>query len=99
MTNSNLIPKITERLALNCFNPDEGHPHIEVDQTLAQSTGAGPLLERVCPANVYSVGGDGSVRVLFAACLECGTCFQVAPPGVLKWTYPQGGTGVVYREG
>jgi ferredoxin like protein len=99
MTKSKLTPPITERLARNRCVPDEGHPHIEIDQFLAQSTGAGTLLERVCPAHVYSVGDDGSIRVLCAACLECGTCYQVAPLGVLKWTYPQGGTGVVYREG
>ena len=99
VTNPQLIPPITERLALNRFEPDEGNPHIEVDQALAQETGAGPLLERICPAHVYSAGADGSIRVLYAACLECGTCSQVAPPGVLKWAYPQGGAGVVYREG
>lgn len=99
MTNTKLIPPVTERLALNRFEPDEGKPHIEVDQALAQSTGAGLMLERICPAHVYSVGADGALRVVYAACLECGTCFQVAPEGVLTWVYPQGGTGVVYREG
>lgn len=99
MTGSQLTPPITERLARDRFEPDEGHPHIEVDQALAQTTGAGTLLERICPAHVYSIGPDGAVGVMFAACLECGTCFQVAPPGTLTWTYPRGGAGVVYREG
>ncbi len=99
MTDPLLTPPISERLARDRFEPDEGHPHIEVDQELARSTGTGPLLERICPAHVYSIAADGSVGVLFAACLECGTCFQVAPAGVLAWSYPRGGAGIVYREG
>ena len=99
MTGTNLTPPLAERLALNRYEPDESHSHIEVNQELARSTGAGSLLESICPAHVYTLGPDGSIRVLYAACLECGTCFQVAPPGVLTWTYPQGSAGIVYREG
>ncbi|MDR1186688.1 MAG: 4Fe-4S dicluster domain-containing protein, partial [Bifidobacteriaceae bacterium] len=61
--------------------------------------GAGPLLERICPAHVYTVQPDGSVGALWAACLECGTCLALAPPGVLTWHYPSGGMGIVYRQG
>ncbi len=94
-----LTPPVTERLARNRFEPDDGHPHISVDQEKARATGAGPLLVRICPAHVYTQLPDGTVGVLAAACLECGTCRQVAPAGVLTWHYPRGGTGVVYREG
>lgn len=94
----NNFGSVTERLALNQFEPDE-QTHIEVHQEAAKAAGLGPLLERVCPAHVYSTRDDGSVAVTFEACLECGTCLAVAPPGTLTWHYPRGGFGVTFREG
>lgn len=90
---------VTERLDRNHFEPDEEESHIEVSQAAVKATGAGPLLVRICPAHVYSMQADGSIGVTYQACLECGTCLAVAPPGVLCWHYPRGGLGVSYREG
>lgn len=90
---------ITERLARDSYDTDEGNSHIEVHQDVARATGAGPLLEAVCPAHVYRVEGDGTISVEFAACLECGTCLAVAPHGSLTWHHPAGGRGVEFREG
>ena len=53
----------------------------------------------MCPAHVYSEAPDGTIAVEAAACLECGTCLAVAPPGSLRWHYPRGGFGVTFREG
>lgn len=89
----------TERLARVHFVTDEEESHIHVDQERARATGAGHLLERVCPAHVYTVEADGSVGVEYAACLECGTCRQIAPEGVLEWHYPRSAMGVEYRQG
>ena len=72
---------------------------IEVDQEMAKATGAGKVLVKVCPAHVYSEEPDGTISVEFAACLECGTCRAVAAPGLLKWHYPEGSMGVMFREG
>jgi ferredoxin like protein len=94
-----LLGSVPERLALNHYDVDEEESHIEVDQDAARRTQAGPLLERVCAAHVYTALPDGSVQVQAAACLECGTCLAVAPPGVLRWRYPRGGFGVAFREG
>lgn len=93
------IESVSARLAKNTYNLDEEESHIEVNQELARTTGAGKLLEQVCPAHVYSAEEDGSVRVEYAACLECGTCLAVAPEGVLKWHYPRSGFGIMFREG
>ena len=93
------IERVSARLAKNTYNLDEEESHIEVNQELARATGAGKLLEQVCPAHVYSAEEDGSVRVEYAACLECGTCLAVAPAGVLKWHYPRSGFGIMFREG
>lgn len=90
---------VTDRLAKDLYIVDEGNPHIEVNQEIAKQTGTGKLLVRVCPAHVYTEEPDGTISVEYAACLECGTCLAVAAPGALKWHYPDGGMGIVYREG
>ena len=89
---------VADRLAKNKYELDDAS-HIELDQSLARSTGTGALLIRACPARVYSEAPDGTVLVQHAACLECGTCLALAAPGSLKWRYPGGGMGVVFREG
>lgn len=93
------IGTVTERLAKNSYEVDEGNSHIEVNQEAAKRTGFGKVLERVCPAHVYTANEDGSVDVEYAACLECGTCLAVAPREVLHWGYPEGAMGISFREG
>lgn len=93
------LPGIRERLAKNRYQTDAERSHIVVHQDVAQRTGAGPILEAVCPAAVYTTREDGTVAVEYAACLECGTCLAVAPPGSLEWHYPRGGFGIEFRRG
>ncbi|MCG2799088.1 MAG: hypothetical protein L6367_11170 [Cellulomonas sp.] len=93
------LGSVPERLARNRYELDEGESHIQVDQDAVRRTGCGPLLVAICSAHVYRLEDDGSVGVEYAACLECGTCLAVAPPGVLSWHYPRGGCGVAFREG
>ncbi len=90
---------VEKRLAKNLFETDDGNPHIEINQEIAKVTGTGKLLVKVCPAHVYSENPDGTIAVEYAGCLECGTCLAVAAPGALKWHYPEGGMGAMYREG
>ncbi|QZN86583.1 ferredoxin family protein [Cellulomonas sp. C5510] len=92
-------PSTAERLARNRFELDEDESHIEVHQDVVRATGCGPVLVAVCPARVYAEREDGGLDVEYAACLECGTCRAVAPPGALTWHYPRGGFGVSFREG
>jgi ferredoxin like protein len=96
---TNQFGTVTERLDRNHYETDLEQSHITVDQDAARAADAGPLLVRVCPAHVYSMQADGTVGVLAAACLECGACLAVAPPGVLTWHYPRSGMGVAFREG
>jgi ferredoxin like protein len=93
------IGTVPERLAHNRYVLDEEESHIEVDQAAIRATGSGDLLVRVCPAHVYSKAPDDSIVVQHAACLECGACLAVAPPGSLRWHFPRGSFGVAYREG
>lgn len=95
----NQFGSVPERLDRNRYETDVEQSHIQIDQQAAQATGAGPLLVRICPAHVYSLQADETIGVLYAACLECGTCLAVAPPGVLTWHYPRSGMGVIFREG
>lgn len=94
-----IFDSVAERLDKDRYNTDTEESHISIDQAAATRTGAGKLLERICPAHVYSLQADGKVGVLHAACLECGTCLAIAPEGVLMWHYPRGGMGIIYREG
>jgi ferredoxin like protein len=89
---------VTERLAGNSYTVD-GESHIEINQELVRKSGAGKVLQRVCPAHVYSENEDGTLAILFAACMECGTCRALVSPDVLQWHYPNGGFGVAFREG
>lgn len=90
---------IHERLAVNRYVTDEAASHIEVNQDFARATGLGKVLVAVCPAGVYTENPDGSIGIEYAACLECGTCLQVADPRLLTWHYPAGGQGISYRQG
>lgn len=107
------IGTVPERLARNRYEVDHEAPHIELDPAAAEASGLAELLMRVCPAHVYSRAPDGSLVVQHAACLECGACLAVAGGagaeapagapagngGALRWHYPRGGFGIVYREG
>ena len=94
-----MTTSVAERLARNSFTLDEEEPHITIDQEAARRTGAGLILETICPAHVYTARPDGSLIVEYAACLECGTCRVFAPAGVLTWHYPRGTFGIAFREG
>lgn len=59
---------------------------------------ASPALLRVCPSDVYRQNTDGTLAADHAGCLECGACQALITDG-LRWRYPDGGDGVVYRHG
>lgn len=90
---------VPELLARDRFETDEDESHIEVNQEAVRAAGCGAALVACCPARVYTQEDDDTITVEYAACLECGTCLAVAPPGTLRWHYPRGGFGVSFREG
>jgi ferredoxin like protein len=89
---------VAEKLAVNKYELDEGHPHIEVHQDVCEAECGDKACLFVCPANVYTEQ-NGKVLVDWAGCLECGTCKAACPSQALHWVYPRGGFGVVYRSG
>lgn len=54
----------------------------------------------VCPANVYEhVAQTGELVVKYENCLECGACRIACEKKTLKWTFPKGNKGVIFRNG
>ncbi|MHA1799344.1 MAG: 4Fe-4S binding protein [Candidatus Helarchaeota archaeon] len=55
----------------------------------------------VCPVNLwYMDGTKANVRDNYKdICLECGACWQICEFNAIKWKYPNGGTGVIFRRG
>jgi ferredoxin like protein len=51
-----------------------------------------------CPGEVYKWEGDASrMFVGYEACHECGSCRIGCPNDNIKWEYPKGGHGIVFR--
>jgi ferredoxin like protein len=89
---------INERLAVNKYILDEGHPHIRVNDDICREKCVQKACLFVCPVKVYTLE-DGHIIVDSTGCLECGTCKVVCPTDALEWTYPRGGFGIIYRGG
>lgn len=90
---------IAERLALTVFNSDS-ESHIEVDNNRCAECESKACLY-ICPAKVYELK-DGKIYFNYQACLETGgciiACHMMGNKGI-KWRYPKGGFGVIFRYG
>ena len=55
----------------------------------------------ICVVNLWKIkeGVAYIVENYKEKCLECGSCAQVCEPEAIKFTYPAGGTGIVYEYG
>ena len=55
----------------------------------------------VCVVNLWKIrGGIASISDDYKEkCLECGACYSVCDIMAIEWSYPAGGTGVVYKQG
>lgn len=92
--------QVEQKLSVNKFVVDEGHPHIVIHpENMDEATRK--VLTVICPAGLYTEDDKGRMAFEFAGCLECGTC-RVAVgqiPGVMEWNYPRPSFGVQYRFG
>jgi ferredoxin like protein len=53
-----------------------------------------------CPAKLFVPTADGGIVFNYEQCFECGTCYLVCNrEGAIRWSYPEGGHGVVFRHG
>lgn len=90
---------IEDKLGVNKFYVDEGNPHIVLKEKIESMDKLEQII-KACPAGLYALNNDGSVRFDYAGCLECGTCRVLGIGTVLeKWDYPQGTCGVEFRFG
>ena len=89
---------IEEKLGLDKFSVDEGHPHIVLDETACAECDLKPCVV-ACPASLYKLDDQGKILFDFAGCLECGTCRVVCPKGAITWNYPRPTFGVHFRYG
>mgnify|MGYP000093315480 CR=1 FL=1 len=89
---------VDEYLALNKYEVDEGHAHIELADD--PSDAEFRKLVMVCPAALYRMDADGAKSFDYAGCLECGTCRIACGDTIVKtWRNPQPTMGVEYRYG
>jgi ferredoxin len=55
----------------------------------------------VCVVNLWKLrGGKAEIKENYKEkCLECAACYSVCAIGAIDFSYPKGGTGVVYLKG
>lgn len=89
----------TELLSKNKFNVDEEEAHIVIDKAICARCTEKPCLY-VCPAVLFKLDKNRDMSFDYAGCLECGTCrVMCRDEGIVKWVYPRGTFGVIYRRG
>lgn len=90
---------VEQKLGKDKFNVDEENPHIVLKTDNIDKAEIQKLIN-ACPAALYSLNEDGTVRFDYAGCLECGTCRVLCGKTVLdKWEFPKGTFGIEYRYG
>lgn len=90
---------IEEKLGVNKFFVDEGNPHIIIKKEAVSPKEALKLV-KACPAGLYALNKDGTLRFDYAGCLECGTCRVLCSNTVIQeWKYPQATCGIEFRYG
>lgn len=88
---------LADKLSLNKFEVNEGEPHILIKKEACAACLAKSCLT-ACPAGLYSEQNN-EIIVEWAGCLECGTCRMICDKKAIVWKYPQGGFGIIYRQG
>lgn len=80
------------------FSADtQSHLHI-IDESVCREKCADKLCTLFCPGEVYKWEND-RMQVGYEGCHECGSCRIGCPYDNVKWEYPKGGHGVVFRLG
>ena len=90
---------IDDKLGVNKFNADMSWSHIDVDHEHPDKEQVRKVI-LACPAHLYRLNDDGTIRFNHEGCLECGTCRGVSGGKVVKkWEHPKDGKGVQFRKG
>jgi ferredoxin like protein len=73
-------------------------PHITVATEVCRSCTTQACVT-ACPANLFVPTADGGILFNYEQCFECGTCYLICNnAGAIRWSYPEGGYGVVLRR-
>lgn len=78
------------------YNPDTVS-HLIPNEDICKTCKEKPCTY-ICPANVYQWENDKMI-VNYENCLECGACRIVCEKKCLKWEYPKGTKGVIFKKG
>lgn len=83
------------------FRTDEDSQHVKIiDQEICRSCECKNCL-LICPSGVFQWDyvPEHSVLVYYRQCIECGACRLACPPNNIALCYPNGGYGVMFKEG
>ncbi|WP_070120364.1 ferredoxin family protein [Bacillus marinisedimentorum] len=95
MSEQKKVQSIEEKQYLVRFRADkESHLHI-LDHEVCRDCEDKACLS-FCPGEVYKWEGD-RMQVGYEGCHECGSCRIACPHDNIKWEYPKGGHGIVFR--
>lgn len=91
--------KLEEKLGVNKYYVNEGHPHIEIIHDYPDMAEKIKLVN-ACPAGLYTLQDDGTLAFDYAGCVECGTCRVLCGNTIIKkWEYPDDTKGIEFRQG
>jgi ferredoxin like protein len=89
---------IEEKQYLLRFNADtKSHLHV-LDADICLTKCPDKICTIFCPAEVYK-WEEIRMHVGYEGCHECGSCRIGCPHQNIKWEYPKGGHGIVFRLG
>lgn len=78
------------------FRPDK-ESHIILNKEICRTCNKRYCVQ-VCPAQCYTFNESANrLDVAYENCLECGTCHVICERKAIRWSYPRGGYGVIYR--
>ena len=91
--------RVEEKLYQNRYLVDAGKPHIVIEPHEKPSKNL-LAMTTACPAGCYTENSMGQVEITPDGCLECGTCRVLCEAaGDIRWNYPRGGYGVLFKFG
>ena len=93
------MTNLEEKLGVNKYYVNEGHPHIEIIHDYPDMKEKMKLVN-ASPAGLYTLNDDGTLAFDYAGCVECGTCRVLCGKTIVtKWEYPDDTKGIEFRQG
>lgn len=93
------MSNLEEKLGVNKYYVNEGHPHIEIIHDYPDMKEKMKLVN-ACPVGLYTLNEDGTLAFDYAGCVECGTCRVLCGHTIVtKWEYPDDTKGIEFRQG